>query len=218
VRIVPDLLTACDEQAAAISKIDKNVQRLIDGPWNTARLYLKEASLPGQTDKSVHDRLLKAAEQLRSAIPLQEDRTLAQAYVCVDLAVVLRLLGDSKTSVFYARMAIEAAKGFVVRMETEKLRPPGFSPAKHRASQVFFNLTTSTYGRDGRKDWRDVSIDDSMNWWYRSIYAELGPIVTAVTALCGEKDPVAPEAKSTIPNLRCQSGQIRNLGLWHNQS
>jgi hypothetical protein len=43
--LLRELLQVQDEQAKAISRIDANVQRLIDGPWETARSYVEEAAL-----------------------------------------------------------------------------------------------------------------------------------------------------------------------------
>ena len=112
--LVRDLLQVQDEQAQTLSRIDENVQRLLDGPWRTARLYLNESLLPGRSAKQVQAALRQAAEHLRQALGLQSPRSFGAAFVAFDLAVVLAALGDHDASRLYVRTAITAATDEVI--------------------------------------------------------------------------------------------------------
>jgi hypothetical protein len=100
--ILRQLLLVQDQQAEALGRIDKNVQRLINGPWKTARLYVGEATVQGLPAPVVRQKLDLAAQQLRIAIPLQEEKGFGRAYACIDLAIVLTMLQDD-AAVLYAR-------------------------------------------------------------------------------------------------------------------
>lgn len=99
-----------DEQAAALRRIEAGVQRLIEQPWNTARAYLEEAAAPGRDRKGVLASLRRAAEYFREAAQTQDRDSFGRAYVCLDLALTLRLLGEDEPVVqLYARQAAAAA-------------------------------------------------------------------------------------------------------------
>jgi len=87
------LLQVQDEQAATLKRIDANVQRLIDGPWETERTYLEEASLPVVTPEQREDKLRNASTEMYRAVSLQPEGSLQRAYACLDLALVQWLLG-----------------------------------------------------------------------------------------------------------------------------
>ena len=101
--LLDELLHVQDEQAEAIARIDANVQRLIDGPWETARTYIEEAAVAQVGPEERADKLRNASVALHSAVPLQPDGTLQRAYACLQLAVVERMLGDVGSSVLQAR-------------------------------------------------------------------------------------------------------------------
>jgi tetratricopeptide (TPR) repeat protein len=113
-----------DDQAKALSRIDRKVQLLLAQPVRTARMYIEEASLPGSAAEQKRAKLLEAASELRRAIPLQPDRTFARAYTSLDLAIVLMMLGDSAAAAYYAEHAIEAAAGYLLDAGFSQGRPP----------------------------------------------------------------------------------------------
>jgi uncharacterized protein involved in cysteine biosynthesis len=50
--LVQELLGAQDEQIG----LSDDLNRLLDGPWQTARMYLREAALPRRTPDQVMER------------------------------------------------------------------------------------------------------------------------------------------------------------------
>jgi tetratricopeptide (TPR) repeat protein len=111
--LLGELLGVQDDQAAAVGRIDRAVQLLVDEPWKTARGLIREASLPGSAMNDRRTKLLEAASALRRAISLQPERSFAQAYASLDLAIVLRMLGDLPASQFHAEEALVAAAGYL---------------------------------------------------------------------------------------------------------
>jgi hypothetical protein len=113
--LLRSLLQVQDEQAETIAHIDANVQRLIDGPWQTARTYLEEAALPDTTPEQRTEKLRRASEALHNAIPLQPEATLQRAYACLNLALVAQMLGESGACTLQAHYALDAATACVMK-------------------------------------------------------------------------------------------------------
>jgi hypothetical protein len=204
--LLRQLLLVQDEQAAALSKIEKDVQRLIDGPWETARLYISEATLRGLPSNEVREKLNLAAQQLRTAIPLQEEKTFSRAYVCIDLAIVLTMLRDN-AAILYGVQAIGAATGFLLDIKSGKRRPPEFMRDIRKAVDRFMlkNLTIGVDPIGGYKRlFRDrpeefVKVDANFNAWLASIYQEFDDIERASVALCGNHDPQVSHYQMLVP-------------------
>ena len=55
--LVQELLGAQDEQIVLLRGLSDDLNRLLDGPWQTARMYLKEAALPRRTGHEGHSAL-----------------------------------------------------------------------------------------------------------------------------------------------------------------
>jgi hypothetical protein len=106
--LLRDLLQLQDEQAKTLSRIERNIERLIQGPWQTAHIRVRESLLPGRTPEQVADYLNRAADELRQALGLQPDG-FGGAYVAFDLAVLLAVLGDDEASRFYAQESVRVA-------------------------------------------------------------------------------------------------------------
>jgi hypothetical protein len=117
--LLRDLLQLQDEQAQTLSRIERKVQRLIEGPWRTAHLRVREALLPGRSPEQVADCLNRASDDLRQALGLQPDG-FAGAYIAFDLAVLFAVLGDKVTSRFYAHESIRIATDEVVRLDEQR--------------------------------------------------------------------------------------------------
>ena len=66
-----ELLQIQDHQMALLTKIEAEVQRLVDGPWRTGRRYLREAALPGRNAQQIDQALSRAMEFFRQAVDLQ---------------------------------------------------------------------------------------------------------------------------------------------------
>ena len=92
--LMQELLGAQDEQIVLLRGLSDDLNRLLDGPWQTARMYLKEAALLRRTPDQVAEALRSASAKLREAAPLQRPGSLLHAYVLVDLALVERLPRD----------------------------------------------------------------------------------------------------------------------------
>jgi uncharacterized protein involved in cysteine biosynthesis len=54
--LVQELLGAQDEQIVLLRGLSDDLNRLLDGPWQTARMYLREAALPRRTPDQVMER------------------------------------------------------------------------------------------------------------------------------------------------------------------
>lgn len=108
--MVADLLRAQDEQVALLTDLRSRVDLLADGPWQTARLYLREALLPGRPPGQAAAALTQAAGQLRSAVPLQPPVSFQRAQVLADLAIVQRFLADGQLAAHYAAEAYWLAR------------------------------------------------------------------------------------------------------------
>lgn len=115
--LIRDLLQVQDEQAQTLLRIEQGVERLIDGPWRTAKLYLQECLLPGRSASQIQEAQRKAAECLREA--LGQQRGFPAAYSAFDLAVVLAALGDAEGSRFYAKLSLTSASDAVIEHQAE---------------------------------------------------------------------------------------------------
>jgi hypothetical protein len=114
--LLGELLQIQDQQMALLTKIEADVQRLVDGPWRTGRRYLREAALPGRNAQQIDQALSRAMESFRQAVDLQPASTLKRATVSLDLAVLCALSGDTELAILYAteseaeaRHALEAS-------------------------------------------------------------------------------------------------------------
>lgn len=208
--LLRQLLLVQDEQAEALARIDENVQRLIEGPWKTARLYITEATLQGLPSEEVRNKLKHAAEQLRIAIPYQEERTFAQAYVCIDLAVVLTMVRDDAATL-YARKAMGAATDFLLDIRSRKRWPPKVQATINK------NLLKSIPAAPIPLVFKlnVTEVDRTFNAWLSSVYDEFENIERACVALCGERDVEIGHYQQQAPrNLRYSHGGLNtNTGI-----
>jgi hypothetical protein len=108
--LVQELLGAQDEQIVLLRGLSDDLNRLLDGPWQTARMYLREAALPRRTPDQVMEALRSASAKLREAAPLQRPGSLLHAHVLVDLAIVERMRGDDDLARHYAADAYATAR------------------------------------------------------------------------------------------------------------
>jgi hypothetical protein len=165
--LLKKLLNVQDEQAEAITRIDANVQRLIDGPWETARSYIEEASLAVVTPEEREDKLKSASAELHRAIPLQPEDSLQRAYACINLALVERMLGD----------ALRAATAYILE-ELEAVKA-GRKELRHSPVSVTGPLIGGT-----RAYLKLRALDHHLPF----IWQQFTEIRDAATALCGEGD------------------------------
>jgi hypothetical protein len=214
--LLSSLLAIQDEQQIAISRIDANVQRLIDGPWKEARVHIRDAGIPGRTPEQVNASLTRASKDLYSAIGLQPDDSFARAYVCIDLAVVLRLVGDDQLAAERARDALEAAGRYVEGVRSKENRPPGY---KQKAARVFAGntyLTLATYGiaRIVRpKPSGVVKLDAMCNQWLEDVYNQHDRIEAAVAQLVPANGPEMRALQTAAPRgLSFEWGRLRESG------
>ena len=124
--LVQELLGAQDEQILMLRRLSDDLNRLLDGPWQTARMYLREAALPRRTPDQVMEALRSASAKLREAAPLQRPSSLLHAHVLIDLAIVERMRGDDDLARHYATDAYRTARsamGTSVRHDCRGRKP-----------------------------------------------------------------------------------------------
>ena len=172
--LLRSLLQVQDEQAETVARIDANVQRLIDGPWLTARSYLEEAAHPGTTADQRTEKLRRASDALHDAIPLQPEATLQRAYACLNLALVEQLLGEPGASTLQAHYALDAATACVMK-QLEEVK-------KKKTSR---NRRVVMLGPTGLLVSPRVGAEGA---GLRSILHERDEIKAAVLVLCGDED------------------------------
>ena len=115
--LMRDLLQIQDQQTQTLLRIERDVERLIDGPWRTARLYLQECLLPERSVDQIRESQRQATEYLRQA--LGQQRGFPAAYAAFDLAIVLAALGDAEGSRFYAKLALSSAGDAIGEWDSE---------------------------------------------------------------------------------------------------
>lgn len=126
--LIADLLDAHREQLALLEGLGSPVTLLADGPWQTARLYLRETLLHGRPAGHATASLQRAAARFAGALPLQPAGSFQRAQVLTDLAVVHRLLRDDHRAAGYAREAYWEARhamGSLVGQEFRGELPAG---------------------------------------------------------------------------------------------
>jgi hypothetical protein len=182
------LLQVQDEQAATLKRIDANVQRLIDGPWETARTYMEEASLPTATPEQREDKLRNASAELHRAVSLQPESSLQRAYACLDLALVHWLLGDTASGVLMARRALESVTTCMVDDLTaiKKSKPTAVTRARWVAVGGLVAATRSKHKT------KALANEFGENWQQ---YLE---IQSAVEILCGAEDESLRESSDKL--------------------
>ena len=199
--LLTSLLGIQAEQAAAVERIDAAVQRLVDGPWRTAGLLIEEARLPDRTVKEVRRYLQEAASKLRDAIPLQEEASFGRAYVCLDLSIVLYLLGDASGAALYARQAVIASEGYVKGVRLKRNMPPDYRKV---ATKVTLNASSSLIQPIGimllfsRKPPLEVSrFDAALNAWLQDVIRESKMVRQAATNFISRTDAALIPAEDT---------------------
>ena len=108
--LLQDVLDVQDEQVKRLLELGEAIQRLADGPWRSGRLRLREAALPNGDPEAVRRLLERAADDFRDAIPLQMDPSFSRAQACLDLSLVLGILGNNTASRHYAEMGYLTAR------------------------------------------------------------------------------------------------------------
>lgn len=206
--LLENLLQVQDQQAEAIGRIDKSVERLVRGPWDTARLYMAEAVLPGRNHDQISEALAAAAIKLREAVPLQEERTFGRAYACLDLALVLRMRNDEAGCTSYATQAVEAATHFIVDVRAGTRRPPGYSRGDVALAWTReLGARGITFGIAGSDAIEDV--DGHINEWLFALYVEYSTVYEAAILLIGKESTVAHLKESIPEQLVSTRGRIR---------
>lgn len=206
--VLQEFVAVQDAQLEAIRQIDKKVDRLLNGPWNTAKLLIQEARLPDRSPDQRTEALKAAANKLREAIPLQDDRSFGRAFASLDLAMISRLLNDHDLAQHYAKGALRAANHFALDIQAGKVRPPGYR--QMIATMVGFAPITAglwaiaaplMIGSDLINRQVDelntlkgvpadylTTYDDKLNKWLDEIYTQLHQIQQSAELLCPAGD------------------------------
>jgi hypothetical protein len=122
-----DLLAVQDEQVQRLRRVEAGVQALLDQPWQSAQLHVREALLPGRPPEAVTLSLDRAGMELRRALVAMPDGSRARTYATFDLAVILLAVGDAPASALYAGEALRTFSEVyraASRAEYEKVAGP----------------------------------------------------------------------------------------------
>jgi hypothetical protein len=205
-----------DQQAQALARIDANIELLLENPWKTAWIYIREAGLPHTTAEMRRKKLEFAADKLREAIPNQRERTFGRAYVNLDLAVLEHILGDEAAADLYAGDAVRAAVGYVQDVGAGKVDPP------HATARVLLRRAQS--GLRGAASYVGYptqasllrKVDEEVNAWLMNMYRELSSVGNAAAVLLGaNKQQIFTEIGSAPLALNCRNGVIASgKRLW----
>jgi hypothetical protein len=224
--LLHSLLGLVDEQAETITRIDKAVTRLIDGPWETARLHLQEAQLPGRDKTARRAAIAAAADKMRDAIPLQEAETLRRAYAALDLALLLTLLGDTPAARMYAHKSAEAAVGYLRALAEHRVHPPGLRAARTKtiaAGLTGGSVVTVVGALHGlgavaatavhATKQSLTSLDAEYTTWAQTVSTEVDKQLAALTVLCGRDDWDLSQITARLPHgLSVRKGTIVSDG------
>jgi hypothetical protein len=218
--LLGELLQLQADQEIVLTRVDRNVQQLIEGPWETARIYIEEASLATCPRDRRRARISDASHELRKAIPLQPPRTFARAIVCLDLALVLHILDESDASALHAREAAQNAANYVSDLAAgtaiapliQELNPSRVQrenlkhAAKHLVRAKPVSAALNGWG------WM-AELDEQLNSWLSEIYSALDQIGQAAAVLCGGNDTVVSAALHGVPrNLTARFVSITEEG------
>ena len=108
--LVTGLVSAQEEQLTLLQGLARDAGLLADGPWQTARLHLREASVPGRPPDRAAAALTRAADWLAAAVDQQPPGSFQRAQVLLDLAITQRLLGDAGLAASQAAQAYWLAR------------------------------------------------------------------------------------------------------------
>jgi hypothetical protein len=93
--LVTGLVGAQEEQLTLLQGLAADAGLLAEGPWQIARLHLREATVPGRPPQHAAAALTRAADRFAAAVDQQPPGSFQRAQVLLDLAITQRLLGDS---------------------------------------------------------------------------------------------------------------------------
>lgn len=91
--LVTGLVSAQEEQLTLLQELARDASLLTEGPWQTARLHLREATVPGRPPQHAAAALTRAADRLAVAVDQQPPVSFQRAQVLLDLAITQWLLG-----------------------------------------------------------------------------------------------------------------------------
>jgi hypothetical protein len=157
---VSDLLEIQNEQLAMLAKLDSSVLRLIDGPWRSAEMHLKDAALHGRTSKQIEHSLSLAAEKLHDAIPLQVEGTIARAQARLDLAIVLFLLQDEPAARHHAGIAYQEIRSAAHKLVNDR--------DVYLKKQFYGPITRFTYRDTDPAAWNTSWRLQVKGWYYQA--------------------------------------------------
>jgi hypothetical protein len=83
-----------------------------------------EGGAAGSRSEQLDEKLKAAADKLREAVAHQEESSLEKAHACLDLTMVLRMLGDDAAAALYAEQAVPAASAYLRERAESQQRIP----------------------------------------------------------------------------------------------
>ncbi len=108
--LVTGLVSAQEEQLTRLQDLARDTALLTEGPWQTARLHLREATVPGRPPEHAAAALSRAADRLAAAVDQQPAVSFQRAQVLLDLAITQRLLGEAGAAASHAGSAYWLAR------------------------------------------------------------------------------------------------------------
>jgi len=203
--VLNEFLHVQDEQVESLRRIEKNVQRLINRDWKSARALIEEAKLPNRTPAGRREDLFKAADKMRDAIQVQDERTYARAYACIDLSLIFWALGEDERGRHYAAQAKHDADCFLKDASGHRVRPPEYWTSWRAAiavgaAGVGLGALTAFVAPQGSPAAVAMGVKSAQSmlggtWqgWLKEVHSE-HEAITSVCAVLSKAGPVLPPA------------------------
>ncbi|MFE0106122.1 WD40 repeat domain-containing protein [Streptomyces sp. NPDC059009] len=136
--LLRELVGVQEKQLEALREIHQDVRKLLDGPWRKAQTKLEEAA-HAEYAAERRGRLKLARDALDDAASLEPDGTPRRAMVCINLALVYRLLGQDRDARYWV------LKGYQDQTDAVAAAVPGTVKALNSRAAILKSATEGNF-------------------------------------------------------------------------
>ncbi|MGH4035027.1 WD40 repeat domain-containing protein [Actinomycetota bacterium Odt1-20B] len=136
--LLRELVGVQEKQLEALREIHQDVRKLLGGPWLRAQTKVEEAAHT-QSAALRRERLKAACDALDEAASLEPGPTPRRATICIDLALVYRLLGQDQDARYWV------LKGYRAQTEAVAAAVPGTVKALNSRAAVLKSATEGNF-------------------------------------------------------------------------